>query len=177
MRLYFKMSSDSEEELPVPVTKELSAYVRLFKASAYDFQAMKKDDSYFVEAALLIFQRYKNRPIFPPCQWVEPAVTCQAQNLCRVLLDPRGTWGADAQTLSTSQFWSKLRDLSGTNISILLYLRKLCLLSDGSARNDVKVMHGQYQTYSRAYNKRIVPLFSILIMSNPSSNHVLKTYL
>ena len=105
--------------------------MRLFRSSTYDFRAMERDPSYFEEAASLIFQRYQKRPIFPP--WVGPAVVCQARNLCLALLNPRMTWEADAQTLSTSQFWSKLRDLRGSNISILLYLRKLCLLSDGSA--------------------------------------------
>ena len=134
----------------LPSTPELDAYVHLMQPSTFDFSKMRRNPSYFVDAALLIFTRYKHRSIFP--EWVASAVVVQARNVARLLLT--GTWESDSKVDSCSQFWHKLRQQKTENISVLLYLRKLRLLADGSAMSvegfNSKLNHVMFDPHRRS---------------------------
>ena len=118
-------------------SKEVKAFKHLFDQHAYDWGELQKGDGdYFKDALVTLVESLRDVFRSNGAEWVTDArfVARQASNLQRLLFGGASgvDWRGAARVSSDAVFWRRVRQHGGqVNISLVLYLRKVCLVRDG----------------------------------------------
>jgi hypothetical protein len=118
----------------------LLAFRHVFDQNAYDWKELKKtgtqERTYFKKALTTLVTSLRDLFRTNGAEWITDAhfVESQASNLQKLLYGGASgvDWRGAARRLCDADFWRMVRQHGGhVNISLVLYLRKVCLVRDG----------------------------------------------
>ena len=115
---------------------DVLAFRRIFDKRTYEWEKIRKDNRYFKDAMQELVNKLTDIFKSAGASWITDSrfVAHQASNLQKLLCGGISSvdWRSEARTSNEACFWRRVRQHSKqVNISLVLYLRKVCLVRDG----------------------------------------------
>ena len=124
-------------------SKQLKGFKHVFGWKGHNFSAIKQNPNYFVDSMKDIIAPYVKPQSDLLPEWVSDAAVVQAKSLQVMLTQSRPSgsdvgWESMVASMSNSDLWRQIRvyaeeDSNKCNLSVVLFLRKVSNIFDGSA--------------------------------------------